>query len=94
MNLAQIPPVLRWLRWFSTLGYTLEALAVNEVGAGLLIKVGYDWHYPWKRADGQDSLAGVPVEINAQIIMETLFGFGVGNYYRLVAAVFHAVGVC
>jgi hypothetical protein len=39
VNLAQIPPVLRWLRWFSTLGYTLEALAVNEVGAGLMIKV-------------------------------------------------------
>jgi len=30
----------------------------------------------------QDSLAGVPVEINAQIIMETLFGFNLGNYYR------------
>ena len=41
VNLAQIPPVLRWLRWFSTLGYTLEALSVNEVGAGLMIKVSY-----------------------------------------------------
>lgn len=31
--------MLRWLRYFSTLGYTLEALAVNEVGAGLMIVV-------------------------------------------------------
>ena len=36
------------------------------------------------RANPQDSLGGVPVEINAQIIMETLFGFGQGNYYRYV----------
>lgn len=39
MNIAQIPPVLRWLRYFSTLGYTLEALAINEVGSGLQIVV-------------------------------------------------------
>ena len=39
VNIAQIPPVLRWLRYFSTLGYTLEALAINEVGSGLQIVV-------------------------------------------------------
>lgn len=39
VNLGQIPPVLRWLRYFSTLGYTLEALSVNEVGSGLQIVV-------------------------------------------------------
>ena len=39
VNIGQIPPVLRWLRYFSTLGYTLEALSVNEVGSGLMIIV-------------------------------------------------------
>ncbi len=67
VNLSHIPPVLRWLRYFSTLGYALEALSVNEVGSGLMIV---------------DNLAGVDVQIGAAIIMETLFGFGQGNYYR------------
>jgi hypothetical protein len=35
-------------------------------------------------ADIQDNLAGVDVEINAVLIMQTLFGFELGNYYRLV----------
>lgn len=39
VNIQQIPPVLRWLRYFSTLGYTLEALSINEVGSGLQIIV-------------------------------------------------------
>lgn len=39
VNLGNIPPVLRWLRYFSTLGFTLEALSVNEVGSGLMIVV-------------------------------------------------------
>ena len=39
VNIQQIPPVLRWLRYFSTLGFTLEALAINEVGSGLQIIV-------------------------------------------------------
>ena len=76
--------MLRWLRYFSTLGYTLEALSINEVGSGLMIVV---------RGVGatcrcsaltrhQDVLSGVPIEINATLIMETLFGFHLGNYYR------------
>jgi hypothetical protein len=72
VNLDQIPPVLRWLRWFSTLGYTLEALSVNEVGSGLEII---------------DDLDGVNVQVSATLIMETLFGFDLGNYYRSVARV-------
>jgi hypothetical protein len=39
VNISNIPPVLRWLRYFSTLGFTLEALSVNEVGSGLKIVV-------------------------------------------------------
>ncbi|KAL7423124.1 hypothetical protein Q5752_002424 [Cryptotrichosporon argae] len=73
VNLSQIPPVLRWLRYLSTLGYTLEALAINEVGSGLQII---------------DTLDGVPVEIGAVVIMQTLFGFGVENYYRDVLVLF------
>jgi hypothetical protein len=45
----------------------LEALAVNEVSGGLLIK---------------DTLQGVPVQINAVLIMELLFGFKLDAYYR------------
>lgn len=49
------------------LRYALEALAVNEVSGGLLIK---------------DTLQGVPVQINAVLIMELLFGFKLDAYYR------------
>ncbi|KAG9125549.1 hypothetical protein FRC07_007159 [Ceratobasidium sp. 392] len=55
------------LFYFSILKYLLEALAVNEVGSGLMI---------------QDTLEGVPVNVSAALIMELLFGFGVNNYYR------------
>ncbi|ORX40047.1 hypothetical protein BD324DRAFT_616077 [Kockovaella imperatae] len=73
VNIHQIPPVLRWLRYFSTLGYTLEALSVNEVGSGLMII---------------DVLEGVPIEINAVVIMQTLFGFDLSHYYRDVLVLF------
>lgn len=73
VNLEQIPPVLRWLRWLAPLGYALEALSVNEVSSGLPIK---------------DTLAGVPVDVSASLIMETLFGFNPNNYYRDVLVLF------
>ncbi|OBZ75973.1 putative ATP-dependent permease [Grifola frondosa] len=50
-----------------------EALSVNEVGSGLMI---------------QDSLEGVPIDVSAALIMQTLFGFGVNNYYRDVLVLF------
>jgi hypothetical protein len=54
VNIAQIPPVLRWLRYFSTLGYTLEALAINEVGSGLQIVVSLSYLHlspeAWERS--------------------------------------------
>ncbi|KAF9036796.1 hypothetical protein BJ165DRAFT_1506079 [Panaeolus papilionaceus] len=67
VHLNDIPPVLRWLQWICPLKYTLEALSVNEVASGLMIK---------------DTLQGVPVDISAALIMELLFGFGLDNYYR------------
>ena len=54
VHLNDIPPVLRWLQWLCPLKYTLEALAVNEVGAGLMI---------------EDTLEGVPVNVSASLIM-------------------------
>ncbi|KAG6840616.1 hypothetical protein C0991_005515 [Blastosporella zonata] len=73
VHLNAIPPVLRWLQWLCPLKYALEALAVNEVGSGLLI---------------QDTLQGVPVSISASLIMNLLFGFGSDNYYRDVLVLF------
>ncbi|KAJ9112366.1 hypothetical protein QFC19_000786 [Naganishia cerealis] len=73
VNIGKIPPVLRWLRYFSTLNYALEALAVNEVNSGLLI---------------DDVLAGVNVQVSASLIMETLFGFDSSHYYRDVLILF------
>ncbi|KAI0081441.1 hypothetical protein K474DRAFT_1656588 [Panus rudis PR-1116 ss-1] len=73
VHLNDIPPVLRWLQWLCPLKYTLEALAVNEVGSGLMI---------------QDTLQGVPVNVSASLIMNLLFGFGSNNYYRDVLVLF------
>lgn len=67
VHLGAIPPVLRWLQWLDVLKYCLEALSVNEVGGGLQIS---------------DTLAGVPVNISAQFIMNLLFGFVDSAYYR------------
>lgn len=67
VNLAKIPPALRWLHWIAPMAYALEAMAVNEVGAGLMIV---------------DTLNGVPINISAEIIQETLFGFKMNSYYR------------
>ncbi|GAA6023495.1 hypothetical protein JCM10207_006217 [Rhodosporidiobolus poonsookiae] len=73
LNLSRIPPVLRWLQWLAPLKYALEALAVNEVGAGLMI---------------EDSLEGARVSISAEVIMATLFGFDMSAYYRDVLVLF------
>ncbi|KAF8638787.1 hypothetical protein AX17_001846 [Amanita inopinata Kibby_2008] len=73
VHLSDIPPVLRWLQWIDPMKYTLEALSVNEVGSGLMIK---------------DTIQGVPVNISASLIMQLLFGFDVHNYYRDVLVLF------
>ncbi|KAG1819763.1 uncharacterized protein BJ212DRAFT_1342871 [Suillus subaureus] len=73
VHLASIPPVLRWLRWLCPLNYTLEAISVNEVSSGLMIK---------------DTLQGVPVNVSATLIMQLLFGFGLNNYYRDILVLF------
>jgi hypothetical protein len=55
VHLNSIPQVLRWLQWMCPLKYALEALAVNEVNSGLQI---------------QDTLSGVPVSVEAALIMQ------------------------
>lgn len=60
VHLNSIPPVLRWLQWLCPLKYTLEALSVNEVGSGLMIK---------------DTLEGVPVNVSASLIMQLVRAF-------------------
>ncbi|KAF8264261.1 hypothetical protein EI94DRAFT_1593905 [Lactarius quietus] len=67
VHLNSIPQVLRWLQWMCPLKYALEALSVNEVNSGLEI---------------HDTLQGVPVNVNASLIMNILFGFDEKNYYR------------
>lgn len=54
VHLNSIPQVLRWLQWICPLKYALEALAVNEVKAGLQI---------------DDTLEGVPVQVSASLIL-------------------------
>lgn len=78
VNLNKIPPVLRWIQWLNPLKYGLEALAVNEVGGGLLI---------------DDKLQGVNVQISASLIMELLFGFKPNAYYRDVLVLFGWIGL-
>ncbi|KAK9899179.1 hypothetical protein P389DRAFT_158475 [Cystobasidium minutum MCA 4210] len=78
VNLSKIPPVLRWIQWLNPLKYALEALAVNEVSAGLMIS---------------DTLQGVPVQINAEPIMALLFGFKPNAYYRDVLVLFGWLGL-
>ncbi|KAG2107963.1 uncharacterized protein F5147DRAFT_636201 [Suillus discolor] len=78
VHLASIPPVLRWLQWLCPLKYTLEAISINEVGSGLMIK---------------DTLQGVPVNISATLIMQLLFGFGLNNYYRDILVLFAFIAV-
>jgi len=73
VNLQSISPVLRWLQWLAPLKYCLEALSVNEVSAGLMIV---------------DSLEGVKIQINAAVIMDTIFGFKPDAYYRDVLVLF------
>ena len=55
VHLRSIPHVLRWLQWLCPLKYALEALSVNEVTSGFLIK---------------DTLNGAPVSISAVLIMD------------------------
>ena len=68
VHLADIPPVLRWLQWLCPLKYCLEALSVNEVGSGLMIK---------------DTLQGVPVDVSASLIMQLVSALNEMIDYRL-----------
>lgn len=92
-NLRSIPPVLRWIQWLAPLKYALEALTVNEISNGLLIKVRYLLLSPAIIARDerclrrtQDTLSGVNIQVSASLIMNLLFGFDTGAYYRSVSS--------
>jgi hypothetical protein len=74
VHLADIPAVLRWLQWLCPLKYTLEALAVNEVGSGLMI---------------QDTRQGVPVNVSVSMIMQ-LVSLQLMPYYQLIDTTIHS----
>jgi len=78
VHLNSIPQVLRWLQWICPLKYTLEALSVNEVGSGLMIK---------------DTLQGVPIDVSASLIM-TLVSYIVRTIFfaRLIDTMHSCLG--
>lgn len=71
VKLENVPAWVRWPTYITPLGFALEAISVNEVGAGLPIK---------------DDLDGIAIEINAAYIMKRLFGYELGKYYGDVLA--------
>ncbi|KNZ49396.1 hypothetical protein VP01_503g1, partial [Puccinia sorghi] len=69
LNLADLSKVIAWIQFLVPIKYALEALAINEVAAGLMI---------------DDSLQGVHVKVSATVIMKLLFGFQDDAYWRQV----------
>lgn len=73
VNTGKIPAVLGWLHYLAPLHYALEGIVVNEVNSGLHIT---------------DTFSGIVIDVSAGMIMETLFGFNLGAYYRDVLVEF------
>lgn len=65
LNLETLPGVVRWIPYACPMKYVLEAVTINEV-QGLKI---------------QDTLEGLPIDIDAYPVAEALFGLK-GSYYR------------
>lgn len=85
VNLASIPPVLRWLQWVSPLKSTLEALAGGQFP--LAVEISHtDPTFPVNEVSSGlmiiDDLQGVKVQVSASLIMDILFGFKPDAYYR------------
>ncbi|EGG11574.1 uncharacterized protein MELLADRAFT_74086 [Melampsora larici-populina 98AG31] len=73
VNLSSLIPLLRWIQYLAPFKFALEAMTVNEVGTGLMIK---------------DTISGVNIQTSASMIMNLLFGFKPDAYYRDVIALF------
>lgn len=75
LNLNTLPSVVRWIQWLCPMKYALEAVTVNEVDHLTIA----------------DSLDGVPFDIPATSIANSLFGL-TGSYYRDLLVL--ALGFC
>ncbi|KAF9119632.1 hypothetical protein BGW39_000160 [Mortierella sp. 14UC] len=68
INSGQIPAALTWIQYLSMFKYGFEALAVNEVATTKLI----------------DNIQGVAFNVPGSLILQKLFGFELGSYWRNV----------
>ncbi|KAF9195022.1 hypothetical protein BGZ51_005986 [Haplosporangium sp. Z 767] len=66
INSGNIPAVLTWVQYLSMFKYGFEALAVNEVATSTLI----------------DNIQGVAFKVPGSLILQKLFGFDLGGYWR------------
>ncbi|KAF9914590.1 hypothetical protein BX616_007976 [Lobosporangium transversale] len=66
INSGNIPAALTWIQYFSMFKYGFEALAVNEVATSKLI----------------DNIQGVAFNVPGSLILQKLFGFDLGGYWR------------
>ncbi|KAF9081826.1 hypothetical protein BGX23_000409, partial [Mortierella sp. AD031] len=68
INSGNIPKALTWIQYLSMFKYGFEALAVNEVATTKLI----------------DNIQGVAFNVPGSLILQKLFGFDLGGYWRNV----------
>ncbi|KAF9341000.1 hypothetical protein BGX26_008813 [Mortierella sp. AD094] len=66
INSSNIPSALTWIQYLSMFKYGFEALAVNEVATTQLI----------------DNIQGVAFNVPGSLILQKLFGFDLGGYWR------------
>ncbi|KAG0247815.1 hypothetical protein BG011_000887 [Mortierella polycephala] len=66
INSGNIPAALTWVQYLSMFKYGFEALAVNEVATSTLI----------------DNIQGVAFKVPGSLILQKLFGFDLGGYWR------------
>ncbi|KAG0197388.1 hypothetical protein BGX28_009118 [Mortierella sp. GBA30] len=66
INSGKIPAALTWVQYLSMFKYGFEALAVNEVATTTLI----------------DNIQGVTFNVPGSLILQKLFGFDLGGYWR------------
>ncbi|KAF9175294.1 hypothetical protein BGX20_006981 [Mortierella sp. AD010] len=66
INSSNIPAALTWIQYLSMFKYGFEALAVNEVATTHLV----------------DTIQGVAFNVPGSLILQKLFGFDLGGYWR------------
>ncbi|KAI8599001.1 hypothetical protein EDD21DRAFT_380959 [Dissophora ornata] len=66
INSGNIPAALTWIQYLSMFKYGFEALAVNEVATSQLV----------------DTIQGVAFNVPGSLILQKLFGFDLGGYWR------------